>query len=49
MNDIHLAEVAVKVHQIDEIDPDFDGIVFDPWRTHKGINTVSYGDTRGLK
>ena len=49
MNDIHLAEVAVKVHESDDIDPDFDGIVFDPWRTHEGINTVSYGDTRGLK
>lgn len=38
--------VIVKVHESDLIETDFEGVVFDPWRSHVGINVVHYGDTR---
>ncbi len=38
--------VIVKVHESDLIATDFEGVVFDPWRSHVGINVVHYGDTR---
>ena len=28
------------------IPTDYEGVVFDPWRSHVGINVVHYGDTR---
>ena len=41
--------VIVKVHESDLIATDFEGVVFDPWRSHVGINVVHYGDTRNEK
>ena len=41
--------VIVKVHESDLIPTDYEGIVFDPWRSHVGINVVHYGDTRNEK
>ena len=38
--------VIVKVHESDLIGTDYEGVVFDPWRSHVGINVVHYGDTR---
>ena len=38
--------VIVKVHESDLIGTDYKGVVFDPWRSHVGINVVHYGDTR---
>ena len=38
--------VIVKVHESDLIPTDYEGVVFDPWRSHVGINVVHYGDTR---
>ena len=38
--------MIVKVHESDLIATDFEGVVFDPWRSHVGINVVHYGDTR---
>jgi len=43
------ASVVVKVHESDYIDPQYEGVVFDPWRTHKGINTIHYGNTRDVE
>ena len=43
------SSVVVKVHESDYIDPQYEGVVFDPWRTHKGINTLHYGDTRNTE
>ena len=41
--------VIVKVHESDLIPTDYEGVVFDPWRSHVGINVVHYGDTRNEK
>ena len=30
------SSVVVKVHESDYVDPQYEGVVFDPWRTHKG-------------
>lgn len=43
------ASVVVKVHESDHIDPQYEGVVFDPWRTHRGINTIHYGNTRDVE
>ncbi len=43
------SSVVVKVHESDYVDPQYEGVVFDPWRTHEGINTLHYGNTRNTE
>ena len=43
------SSVVVKVHESDYVDPQYEGVVFDPWRTHQGINTLHYGNTRNTE